>query len=61
MNEEIEKGRIRISKSFETNEREREKWLDNVDEAVKLRKREKVEFGLKIERGISKMYIVDKR
>lgn len=41
--------------------REREKWLDNVDEAVKLRKREKVEFGLKIERGISKMYIVDKR
>lgn len=44
-----------------TREREREKWLDNVDEAVKLRKREKVEFGLKIERGISKMYIVDKR
>ena len=25
MNEEIEKGRIRISKSFETNERERER------------------------------------
>lgn len=41
MNEEIEKGRIRISKSFETNEREREKWLDNVDEAVKLKKERK--------------------
>lgn len=61
MNEEIEKGRIRISNVWNEREREREKWLDNVDEAVKLRKREKVEFGLKIERGISKMYIVDKR
>ena len=64
MNEEIEKGRIRISKSFETNEREKKRKREVVRQrwrSSKIRKREKVEFGLKIERGISKMYIVDKR
>lgn len=64
MNEEIEKGRIRISKSFETNEREKKRKREVVRQrwrSSKIKKREKVEFGLKIERGISKMYIVDKR
>lgn len=43
-------------------EREREKWLDNVDEAVKLERERKSNLDWKLnERGISKMYIVDKR
>lgn len=49
-----------IKRLKRTRKREREvvrqRWRSS-----KIRKREKVEFGLKIERGISKMYIVDKR
>lgn len=57
MNEETEKGRIRISNVWNERDREREKCLDNVDRMTnEIKKREKFEFefGLKIEREMTR-------